>query len=81
VRTGSAGRKLGKKKPSMWHASWTWQFGPAGQNAHKILNGVNCGKTFTKWVKTDEISLNGVISVKNVKIGGKNRNSLIIFYQ
>ena len=24
----------------------------------------------------DEISLNGVSSVKNVKIGGKNRNSL-----
>ena len=25
----------------------------------------------------DEILLNGVISVKNVKIGGKNRNSLL----
>ena len=40
----------------------------------KKLNGVNCGNIFAKWGKMDEILLNGVISVKNVKIGGKNRN-------
>ena len=56
--------------------NWDNTNGPACQNAHKILNWVNCGNTFAKWGKMDENSLNGVISVKNVKIGGKNRNSL-----
>ena len=53
--------------------------GPTGQNAHKILNRVNYGKTFAKWGKTDEISLNWVISVTYVKIGGKNQNLLLYF--
>lgn len=66
-----------QKKPVNVACSWTWQLGPAGQNAHKILNRVNYGNTFAKWGKTDESSLNGVISVQNVKIGGKNRNSLL----
>ena len=50
--------------------------GPAHQNARKNLKWVNCGKTFAKWGKMDEILLNRVISVKNIKIEGKNQNSL-----
>lgn len=73
-----AEKPSGKIAP-MWHASWTLQVGPTGQNAHKIVNGVNCDITFAKWGKMDEILLNEVISVKNVKIGGKNRNSLYIY--
>ena len=51
--------------------------GPAHQNARKILKWVNCGKTFAKWGKMDEILLNRVISVKNIKIKGENQNSLL----
>ena len=39
----------------------------------KKLNRVNCGNTFAKWGKMDEILLNGIISVKNIKIGVKTR--------
>ena len=53
--------------------------GPVGQNAHKILNRLNCGRTFAKWGKTDEIQLKGIISDKNVRIKAKNWNSLIKF--
>ena len=48
----------------------------AGQNTHKILDKVKCGKSFAKWGKTDEMSLNGLLIDKNIKIGGKNWNSL-----
>jgi hypothetical protein len=34
------------------------------------------GKTFAKWDNLDENLLNGVISVKKLKIGGKNWNLL-----
>lgn len=44
----------------------------------KLLAGVISGKGFTKWGKIVEISLNGVICVKEVKVGGKKRNSLIL---
>lgn len=44
----------------------------------KLLGGVISGKGFTKWGKIVEISLNGVICVKEVKVGGKKRNSLIL---
>lgn len=81
VSVGALYIKRGKpffiKTAPMCHASWTLQLGPIGQNTHKILYRVNCGNTSTKWGKTDEIPLNGVISVKNFKIGDKNRNSLL----
>jgi hypothetical protein len=35
------------------------------KKAHKILEGVKIGKTFTKWGNLNENLLNGVISVKN----------------
>jgi hypothetical protein len=40
----------------------------------KILEGVKIGKTFSKWGNLDENLLNGVISVKKLKIGSKNWN-------
>jgi hypothetical protein len=46
------------------------------QKAYKILEGVKIGKTFAKWGNLDENLLNGVISVKKLKIGGKNWNLL-----
>jgi hypothetical protein len=42
----------------------------------KILVRVKNGKTFTKRGNVNKNLLNGVISVKNVKLGGKNWNSL-----
>jgi hypothetical protein len=45
---------------------------PTVKKAHKILEGVKVGKTFAKWGNLDENLLNGVINVKNLKIGGKN---------
>jgi hypothetical protein len=47
------------------------------KNAHIILKGVRFGKTFAKWDNYDENLLNGVITVKKVKLGGKKWNSLI----
>jgi hypothetical protein len=44
--------------------------------AHKILEGVKIGKTFAKWGNLDENLLNGVISVKKLKIGVKKWNLL-----
>jgi hypothetical protein len=42
----------------------------------KILVRVKNGKTFTKRGNVNKNLLNGVISVKNVKLGGKNWNSV-----
>jgi hypothetical protein len=47
-----------------------------GEN--KILEGVKIGITFAKWGNLDENLLNRVISVKKLKIGGKNWNLLKI---
>jgi hypothetical protein len=45
---------------------------PSHQKAQKILEGVKIGKTFAKWGNLDKNLLNGVISVKKLKIWGKN---------
>jgi hypothetical protein len=50
---------------------------PTSQNAHKILEGVKIGNFFAKWGNLDENLLNGVISVKKLKIGSKNWNLLL----
>jgi hypothetical protein len=50
--------------------------GPSRQKAQKILEGVKIGITFAKWGNLDENLLNGVISVKKLKIWGKNWNLL-----
>lgn len=64
-----------KKKPPMWRANMTLGLGPICQNTHKFLKRINCGDIFAKYAKMDEILLNEIISVKNVKMGDKNRNS------
>jgi hypothetical protein len=53
------------------------RFSPTGQVTCKILGRVKTGRTFAKWGNMDEKMLNGVISVKNIKLGGKNWNSLL----
>jgi hypothetical protein len=45
-------------------------------NPTKKLEGVNSGVTSDKWGNPDEKLLNGITSVSNVKVRGKNRNSL-----
>jgi hypothetical protein len=50
---------------------------PIGTHICKILGRVKSGKGFVKWGKTDEKILNGVISVKNINLGGKNWNLLL----
>jgi hypothetical protein len=45
--------------------------------ATKKLEGVKNVIIFTKWGNSNENLLNGVISVKIVKLGGKNWNLLI----
>jgi hypothetical protein len=47
------------------------------KNAHIILKGVRFGKIFIKWGNYDENLLNGVITVKKVKLGGKKWNLLL----
>ena len=42
------------------------------------LNGVKFGKQITKWGNSDDNLLNRVISVKKIKLGGKNWNLLVI---
>jgi hypothetical protein len=39
---------------------------------------VKIGKTFVKWGNTDEKILNGVVSVKKIKLRGKNWNLLFL---
>jgi hypothetical protein len=46
-------------------------------NPIQNLQGVNSGETSYKWGNPDEKLLNGVISVNNVRVRGKNWNSLI----
>jgi hypothetical protein len=41
-------------------------------NPWKNLEGVKVGTIFTKWGNSDKNLLNGVITVKIVKLGGKN---------
>jgi hypothetical protein len=50
-------------------------------NQQKNLEGVNVGTIFTKWGNLDENLLYGVITVKFVKLGGKNWNLLFKIYQ
>jgi hypothetical protein len=45
----------------------------------KKLEGVKMGTILIKWGNLDENLLNRVISVKNVKLGGKNWNLLKIY--
>jgi hypothetical protein len=45
--------------------------GTQPSKTHKVLEGVKICKTFAKWGNFDENLLNGVISVKKMKIGGK----------
>jgi hypothetical protein len=45
-------------------------------NPTKNLERVNSGETSDKWGNPDEKLLNGITSVSNVKVRGKNRNSL-----
>jgi hypothetical protein len=47
-------------------------------NPWKNLEGVKVGTIFTKWGNSDKNLLNGVITVKIVKLGGKNWNLLFI---
>jgi hypothetical protein len=44
---------------------------PIGTHICKILGRVKSGKGFVKWGKMNEKILNGIISVKNIKLGGK----------
>jgi hypothetical protein len=46
--------------------------GSTYQNAQKILEGVKIGTTITKWSNLDENLLNGIITVKKIKLEGKN---------
>mgnify|MGYP005815942963 CR=1 FL=1 len=69
--------KPSRKKQRMCHARWTSQLVPIGQNAHKILNRINCDNTSPKWGEMDEILLNGIISVK---IGGKMKYTLHLLW-
>jgi hypothetical protein len=49
---------------------------PIGTHICKILGRVKSGKGFVRWGNTDEKLFNRVISVKNIKLGGKNWNLL-----